>query len=204
MCYIKRMKKLGFNIVLLGMIASGKDTQANILKKKYPLKFVETGVYTRKLLKEKSKDGEIARQTAGKGKPLHTKLLQKFLIKEIKNKPKNKNLLFLGGRLKPEAQLLKKLLKKQKEELIAFYIKIPDQEVYKRSLIRKKSKIAELYKIFDEKEIIKKRIKWHKEQVGKTINYYKKLGLMHIIDGNQPIIKVTKDILKEIEKYKNF
>jgi len=27
------MKKLGFSIVLLGMIASGKETQANIFKK---------------------------------------------------------------------------------------------------------------------------------------------------------------------------
>jgi adenylate kinase len=196
------MKTLGFNIVLLGMIASGKDTQANILKEKFSLKLVETGAYTRKLLKEKNKEGEIARQTAGKGKPLLTKLMQKFLIKKIENKPKNKNLLFLGGRLKPEAQLLKKLLEARKEKLIAFYIKIPDKVVYKRSLARKKSKVAELYKIFDEKEIIKKRIKWHKEQVGKTIKYYQKLGLMHIINGNQPIPKVTKDILEEIEKLK--
>ena len=34
-CYIRFMQKLGFNIVLLGMITSGKDTQAKILEKKY-------------------------------------------------------------------------------------------------------------------------------------------------------------------------
>ena len=104
------MKKLGFDIVLLGMIASGKETQANILKNKYALKFVETGVFSRKLLKAKSKDGEWARKTVGKGKPLPTILMQRFLVKEINNKPKNKSLLFLGGRLKPEAQLMKKLM----------------------------------------------------------------------------------------------
>src|SRR3989339_1977510 len=114
------MKKLGFNIVLLGMIASGKDTQANALKKKYALKFVETGVYSRKLLKEKSKNGDWARRTVGKGYPLSTVLMQKFLIREINNKPKNKNLLFLGGRLKPEAQLIKKLLSARKEDFLAF------------------------------------------------------------------------------------
>ena len=126
-------KKLGFNIVMLGMIASGKETQANILKKKYALKFVETGVYSRNLLKEKSKNGDWARLTVGKGKPLPTILLQKFLIEEINNKPKNKNLLFLGGRLKPEAQLLKKIITSKGEKLLAFYIKLPDKEVYKRS-----------------------------------------------------------------------
>ncbi|MBP9803220.1 MAG: nucleoside monophosphate kinase [Candidatus Pacebacteria bacterium] len=198
------MKKLGFNIVLLGMIASGKETQANILKKKYALKFVETGVYARKLLKEKSPDGDIARKTAGKGKPLSTKLLQKFLINEINKKPKNKNLLFLGGRLKPEAQLLKKIMDQKGEKILAFYISLPDKEVYKRSLKRNESNVKEIYKIFDNKKMIATRIAWHKDQVGKTVEYYKKLKLMHVINGNQSINKVTEDIVENIEhKLKN-
>lgn len=188
------MKKLGFNIVLLGMVASGKDTQANILKKKYPLKLVETGEHTRRLLKEKSEDGDLARRTAGKGKPLHTALLQKFLLKEINNKPTNKDLLFLGGRLKPEAQLLKKMIDSRGEKLLTFYISLPDKEVLKRSTSRNRDKQDEIY--------IKKRINWHKDQVGKTVKYYQKLGLMRVINGNQPIPKVTKDILKEITKFK--
>ena len=49
-----KKERLGFNLTLMGMIASGKETQTEILKKKYALYPVETGVYTRKLLKEKS------------------------------------------------------------------------------------------------------------------------------------------------------
>ncbi|MFA5937278.1 MAG: nucleoside monophosphate kinase [Candidatus Paceibacterota bacterium] len=196
------MKKLGFNIVLLGMITSGKETQANILKKKYKLEFVESGVYTRNLLKEKSKNGAWARRTAGKGKPLPTILLQKFLVKKINNKSKNKDLLFLGTpRLKPEAQLLKKILSKQKEDFVAFYITLPDKEIYKRSLKRKMGNMKTIYKIFDTKKIIEKRIKWHKDQVGKTVKYFQTLGKLKFINGNQPIKNVTKDIIKEIEEY---
>ena len=196
------MKKLGFNIVLLGMIASGKETQANILKKKYALKFVETGVYSRNLLKEKSKNGDLARRTTGKGLPLPVVLIKKFLIKEINNKPKNKNLLFLGGRLKPEAQLLKKMLDSRKEDFLAFYINLPDKEVYKRSLKRSKGKMKAVYKVLDTKEIIAKRINYHKKQVSKTVKYYKSFNKIKIINGNQLIPKVTKDILKAIEEYK--
>jgi adenylate kinase family enzyme len=198
------MKKLGFNIVLLGMITSGKETQANILKKKYALKFVETGVYSRKLLKEKSKDGDWARRTTGKGAPLPTVLMQRFLVKEINNKPKNKNLLFLGGRLKPEAQLMKKLMTERKQDFLAFYITLPDKEVYRRSLKRKEGNMKEIYKILDDKKIIATRIKWHKDQVGKTVKYYQTLGKMNIINGNQPVAKVTKDILQKIEEYKKW
>ena len=197
------MKRLGFNIVLLGMIASGKETQANILKKKYALKFVETGVYSRKLSKEKGKNGDWARRTTSKGLPLPTVLLQKFLIKEIKNKPKNKDLLFLGGRLKPEAQLLRKIMNARKEKLLVFYITLPDKEVYKRSLGRKNSNAKEIYKMLDTKKLIAKRIKWHKNQVGKTVKYYENLKMLKKINGNQPIPKVTKDILKAIEAYRN-
>ncbi len=185
------------------MIASGKDTQANKLKRKYALKFIETGTYSRRLLKEKSKDGDLARQTTGKGLPLHTKLIQRFLIEEIKNKPKNKDLLFLGGRLKPEAQLIKKIMRANNEKFLVFYLSIPDKEVYKRSLDRQKSNIKQLYKILDTKNLIAKRIKWHKEQVGKTVNYYQKLGLVRIINANQPIEKVSNLIEKEIEKFKS-
>jgi adenylate kinase family enzyme len=197
------MKKLGFNVVLLGMIASGKETQANILKKKYALKFVETGVYSRNLLKEKSKNGDWARRTAGKGHPLPTILMQKFLVKEINNKPKNKDLLFLGGpRLKPEAQLVKKILNKANQDFLALYVTLPDKEVYRRSLLRKEGNMKAIYKVFDTKKIIGVRIAWHKDQVGKTVKYFKGLNKLKVINGNQPIPKVTKDILKEIEKYK--
>ena len=197
------MKKLGFNIVLLGMIASGKETQANILRKKYALKFVESGVYTRKLLKEKSEAGDTARRTAGLGKPLNTFLFRKFLIKEINNKPKNKDLLFLGTpRLKPEAQLVKKILSSKKQNFLALYIVLPDKEVYKRSLLRRKGNMKKIYKVLDTQKIIATRIKWHKNQVGKTVKYFQKLKLLKKINGDQPIPKVTKDILKAIERYK--
>jgi adenylate kinase family enzyme len=197
------MKKLGFNLVLLGDNASGKETQANILKRKYDLKFVETGVYSRKLLKEKSANGDWARRTTGKGLPLPTVLLQKFLISEINNRPKNKDLLFLGGpRLKPEAQLLKKILNSRKEDFFALYLSIPEKEIYKRSFKRRESNVKEIYKVLDTNKIIKARIKYYKNQVSKTVKYFKSLNKLKIINGKQSIPKVTKDILKVIENYK--
>lgn len=199
------MKRLGFNIVLLGMIASGKETQANILKKRYALKFIESGVYWRKLLKEKSATGDWVRRTAGKGLPAPMVLMKKFLIKEIAQKPKNKDLLFLGNpRLKPEAQLLKKILDARKEDFLAFYITLPEKEVYKRSLLRSKGGMKKIYKVLDTQQIIKARISYHQKQVwGKTAKFFKSLGKLKVINGNQPVPKVAKDILKAILEYKN-
>ena len=200
---MKILSRLGFNIVLLGMIASGKETQANILKKKYALKFVESGVYFRKLLKAKGKIGDLARRTSGAGNAGAMKLMKDFMVREISKKPRNKDLLFLGcPRLKPEAQLLKKILAEREEDFFALYITLPDKEIYKRSLKRKVGNMKEIYKVLDTQKIIKVRIKYHKTQVSKTVKYFKSLNKLKIIKGNQPVPKVTKDILKAIEEYK--
>jgi adenylate kinase family enzyme len=164
---------------------------------------VESGVYFRKLLKAKGKVGDLARRTAGKGEAGAMILMKDFLVKEIGNKPKNKDLLFLGNpRLKPEAQLLKKILEARGEDFFAFYITLPDKEVYKRSFARREGEMKSIYKVLDTDKIIKARINYHKKQVlGKTVKYFKGLKKLKIINGNQPISKVTQDILKEIEMY---
>lgn len=194
-----KKERLGFHIVLLGQIASGKDTQAKILMDKYELKPVESGVFSRKLLKAKGPDGDWARRTIGKGTAAPMPLIKKFLISEIEKKPKNKDLLFQGNpRLKPEAQLLKKLLAAKKQDFMALYVTLPDKEVYKRSLSRKTSNVKELYKTFDEKKLIAKRIAWHKDQVSKSVAYFASLGKLKKINGMQSVVKVTKDIEKAI------
>lgn len=199
-----KKQRLGFNLQIMGMIASGKDTQANLLRNKYDLKKIETGLYARKLLTEKSKNGDWARKETGKGKPLPVVLMKNFLKTEIKNKPKNRDLIFVGGpRLKPEAQMVKKLLTENKQNLFVVYLTLPDKKVYERSLKRKTSnKIKDVYKVLDDKKIIARRIKWHKDQVGKTVKYFESLGVLKKVNGNQSIEKVHQDIEKALLYFK--
>ncbi|MCX6757844.1 MAG: nucleoside monophosphate kinase [Candidatus Nomurabacteria bacterium] len=204
------MKKLNFNIVLLGMIASGKDTQAKFLMKKYALKPVESGKHWREIMKEKSADGDWIRRTMGKGHPAPVALMKKFLVQEIAKKPKNKDLLFVGNpRLKPEAQLLKKLFEEKKQNFFALYVTLPEKEVYKRSLNRtiattslKIKQTKDKRNLDDKEDVIARRIAWHTNQVGKTVKYFQSLKKLKIINGKQTVPNVTKDILKAIEGYK--
>ena len=198
-----KKERLGFNLILMGMIASGKETQTKLLREKYALEPVETGVYSRNLLKEKSKNGDWARRTTGKGEPLPVVLMKKFIEGEIEKKPKNKDLIFIGGpRLKPEAQLTKKILDKKKQNLFVLFITLTDKEVYKRSNLRKTDNIKAVYKVLDEQDIIKRRIRYHKVQVSKTVKYFQKLKKLKIINGNQSIEKVNQDIEKALTYFK--
>ncbi|MFA6393013.1 MAG: nucleoside monophosphate kinase [Candidatus Paceibacterota bacterium] len=190
-----KKERLGFHLVLLGQIASGKDTQAGLLEKKYNFSLVESGKYWRKLEKEDSPDGAWLRRTTRLGKPAPVALMKRFLLENINNRPKDKDLLFVGNpRLKPEAQLLKKILNEKKEKFFALYITLPDKVVYSRSLR------SDRYD--DNKKNIERRIKWHKAQVSKSVNYFDSLGKLKKINGNQSIEKVHEDIEKAILYFK--
>ncbi len=198
-----KKERLGFNLVLLGMITSGKNTQADILGKKYDLQFVESGKHWRKKLKEDSPDGELLRRTTGKGWATPVKLMKVFLKDSLDKKKKNKDLLFVGNpRLKPEAQLLNKLFKERKEDYYAMYITLPEKEVYKRTLGRKSGNAKAIYKNLDKEHLIPNRIKWHKEQVSKAVAYFKSIDKMKMINGKQSIPKVNQDIEKAINEFK--
>lgn len=191
-------KRLGFDLILLGDPASGKDTQALGLMRKYALKPVESGKHWRALAKKKNADGELLRKTMSRGFPTPVKLMKEFIVDNLKNTPKNKNLLFIGNpRLKPEAQLLNKLLKEKKREYFGIYIHLPKSEIMKRAGLRSKAE----GRSDDSEEFVRNRIRYYETQVSKTIKYFKSIDKIIYINGKQSIKQVAADIQKALNGY---
>lgn len=189
------MKKLGFDLILLGDPASGKDTQSDILMKKYVLKAVETGKQWRIMVKKNDHYGRWLKRTFALGHPAPVEIVKWFIKKKVTETPQSKNLIFVGNpRLKPEAQFLNKLLNQKKRIFFALYIKLPQKEIYRRVLARKKQEA-------DTKQKTALRIAWHKNQVSKTVKYFQSLGKLKFIDGNKSIEAVARDIQKAINDY---
>jgi adenylate kinase family enzyme len=189
------MRKLGFDIILLGAPASGKDTQALLLRRKFDLKPIESGKYWRRLATQKNKIGELLRKTSQRGDPTPVRLMKKFLLDNVSKVKPHTDLIFVGNpRLKPEAQLLVKLLTSKGRDFKAFYLSLPKSEVYTRSYSRKEARADTHY--------ISNRLRYHKLQVSKTIKYFKKIKKMEIIDGNRPVSAVAKSLEKFLNDYK--
>jgi adenylate kinase len=189
------MRRLGFDLIILGSPVSGKDTQANLLMNHYELKPIRSGVFLRNLFKN-PKYKKILDKTYGKGLPAPSSIIDKFIKDSVDAAPKSKNLLFVGTpRLKNEAVLLKKQLDKKKRDFFAIYIKLSDKEITKRSFHRgRESHDKDI-------EYIKNRIAYHKKEVKKTVDYFKKMKKLKYIDGGQPVLKVTRDIQLAINDY---
>jgi adenylate kinase family enzyme len=180
------MKKLGFDLIILGDSTSGKDTQALILAKKYKVSLAGSGEYLRKFRPKQYIQGEAA----------STKIILTFLKNSVKKIKPDQNLVFVGAaRLKPEAEYLVKILKEQKRDFFAIYLRLPKEEIIKRSFLRsERPEDSDL-------ALINKRLKYYKELVSKTVTYYKGLKKLHFINSNQSISKVARDIQKTINDY---
>jgi len=188
------MKRLGFDLILLGDPTAGKDTQALLLMEKHPFKPVETGKQWRIMVKKNDFNGKWLKRTFGLGHPAPVAIVKWFLNKKVKDASKSEDLIFIGNpRLKPEAQFLVKLLKQKQRDFLVLYLKLPEKEIYARAA---KRIVQE-----DTVERTKRRIDWTKHQVGKTVDYFKKLNKIEFVNGSQTIKQVAKDIEKAISAH---
>ncbi|MGE5392268.1 MAG: nucleoside monophosphate kinase [Candidatus Saccharibacteria bacterium] len=190
------MKQLGFDLILLGAPAAGKNTQADLLMKCYVLNPVETGKYLRALMEKNDAVARKLRETTGVGNPAPVKIIKDYISERVAHARPAENLLFIGNpRLKPEAQYLKKLLHARRRDFLAFYITLPEKEILRRVRSRNENRID------DDLRFAKNRIRYHNTQVKKTIGYFTKLHKIRLIRGNQPIRKVYADINRAINDY---
>jgi adenylate kinase family enzyme len=122
--------------------------------------------------------------------------MKNFLLTQVGKAPKNKNIIFIGNpRLKPEAQLLNKLLGNLKRDYLTIYLHLSKSQIIQRSRNRVRMHTEH------NAQYITNRIKWHKDQVGKTVSYFGKIGKLHKINGNQSITDIRKSIEKIIHDY---
>lgn len=213
-------QKNQFNLILLGPAGSGKGTQAELLIKKFGFQFVEAGELVREGAKKKTKFGSYLRKIHKAGKHLPDKIIGHLIYEKLKKLKKNRGVLIDGyPRTIGQAKDLEKFLKElfPKFPRIAIYIKVSLKEAMRRLLNRavcpKCKKIfltrevktcprcgakIEIRDYDQDKKAIKKRLKWFREKVIPAIKFYRKQKILIEINGEQPIKKVFKDIIKNL------
>ena len=188
------MKSLGFDLVLLGAPASGKDTQALMLKKKFSFRSVESGKHWRKMQRGKGVVAARIKKTSGKGLWTPTDLMRSFLKKEMSKPNYGKDILFIGNpRMPSEARLLNQLMHKIRHDYLVLYITLPVREIIKRSVKRNRD--------IQDVKYVQSRIRYHKEYVAKTVGYFKKQGKLININGNQSRGRVYSDLTRALNDY---
>ncbi len=207
-------------IVLLGPPGVGKGTQAEILAKQTGLAHISSGDLFRENIKNKTELGRLAESYMHKGELVPDDVTI-AMVKDRIFRSDCKLGAILDGfpRTPAQADAIRTMLNEIGEDInIVPYIVAPDQVLIERLSGRwtcrasghiyhivnnppKQKGIcdidgSELYQRDDDKaETVKKRLDVYLKQTSPLIAYYRERGKLVEIQGDQPIEKVTEDLL---------
>lgn len=201
-------------LILLGPPGTGKGTQAERVSVKFKIPHISTGEMFRQAAIEGTKLGIEARDKYwGKGS-LVPDGITIGLVKERLKKQGCKNGFLLDGfpRTIPQAEALEKIAKidvvidiESSKEIIIKRLTSRRQcsnckKVYGIDVPPKKEGVCDLCggKLFqrddDKESVINERLVVYNQQTKPLIDFYKKKGILRIVDGDQHIDKVLTDI----------
>ena len=207
-------------IVMLGAPGAGKGTQADKIAEKYNIPHISTGDIFRSNIKAGTELGKKAKSFIDQGLLVPDEVTIGMLLDRI-HEADCENGYILDGfpRTIPQAESLTAALEENGEAIdFALDVEVPDANIVNRMAGRraclkcgatyhtefaapKKEGIcdkcgSELVLLDDDKpETVQKRLEVYHEQTHPLIDYYKKKGVLHAIDGTLSMETVFKNIV---------
>ncbi len=206
------------NIIIFGPPGAGKGTQSKFIVNKYNLFQLSTGEFLRKEIKNKSELGLKIASTINAGSLVSDDIVSK-LIENIVSKPEYKDRIIFDGypRNIAQAENLDLLLKKNNQKInIVFKLSVNLETIKKRISGRSTcSMCGKIYNDFynpapkdsnccstkflqkrgdDTLEVATKRFETYEKKTAPILNFYKKLNLLKVVNGESPIDQIYQEI----------
>lgn len=186
------------NIIMMGPPGAGKGTQSKILFDKYGLVTFSTGDELRAHVKNGTEIGLKAKAMMDEGKLVSDDIIV-ALIEHRLDQPDAKNGIILDGAVRtiPQADAVIEMLKKRGSQIdVALDLVVDEKIILDRIINRAKEAAArgETVRKDDQPDVVEKRIREYKAFSETLSPYFEKMGLLHKIDGMQPIESVTVQI----------
>ena len=207
-------------IVMLGAPGAGKGTQADKIAEKYNIPHISTGDIFRSNIKAGTELGKKAKSIIDQGLLVPDEVTIGMLLDRI-HEVDCENGYILDGfpRTIPQAESLTAALEENGEAIdFALDVEVPDANIVNRMAGRraclkcgatyhtefaapKKEGICDkcgselVLRDDDKPETVQKRLEVYHEQTHPLIDYYKKKGVLHAIDGTLSMETVFKNIV---------
>ncbi len=208
-------------IIMLGAPGAGKGTQAIKIAEKYGIPHISTGDIFRANIKNGTELGKKAKEYMDKGSLVPDELTCDLVVDRI-HQDDCANGFVLDGfpRTIPQAEALDKALTKDNEKMdFAIDIEVPDESIVKRMGGRRACvNCGATYHVVsappkvegvcdhcggkltirddDKPETVQHRLSVYHEQTQPLIDFYKKAGILHSVDGTKQLDEVFADVAK--------
>ena len=180
------------NLVIFGPPGAGKGTQSKFIVEKFNMFQLSTGEFLRKEISDNTKLGKKISSVINSGE-LVSDIIVSDLIEKIIADSKYQNRIVFDGypRNLNQAKTLKELLNIHQQKIdLVLQLSVSLDTIKKRILERQTlEKRAD-----DSEEIAIKRYKTYEKSTEPVIEFYKKLNLLKVIDGERSIDQINKEI----------
>ncbi len=180
------------NLIIFGPPGAGKGTQADFIVNKFNLYKLSTGEVLRNEIKNKTELGQKISSIINSGSFVSNDIVKELVELFISNNKYKDRLIFDGyPRNLIQAKTLNELLNKYDQKIdLVLKLSVSLETVKKRILERQTlEKRAD-----DREEIAIKRYKTYEKSTEPVIEFYKKLNLLKVIDGERTIDQINKEI----------
>jgi adenylate kinase len=183
-------------LILLGPPGAGKGTQSQRITERFSIPQLSTGDMLRAAVAQGTPIGRKAKPLMDAGKLVPDKIVVGVVEERIEQPDCAKGFILDGfPRTLDQAKALDRMLRKKRTALNAVIeIRVDEAELFRRIETRIRQMGEAGRRSDDDPETLKRRIKVYYEQTTPLIPYYRKAGLLKVVDGMGSIDEVWKEI----------
>ena len=180
------------NLIIFGPPGAGKGTQSKFIVKKFQMFQLSTGEFLRNEISNNTTIGKKISSIINTGSLVSDDIVSNLIEKVISNSKYHNNIIFDGyPRSLNQAKNLDNLLKKHNQK-ISLVLKL---SVSLKTIKKRISERRNLEKRADDnEEIAVKRYQTYEKSTEPVIEFYKKLNLLKVVDGERSIDQINKEI----------
>ena len=180
------------NLVIFGPPGAGKGTQSKFIVEKYNMFQLSTGEFLRKEMYKNTAIGKKISSVINSGALVSDQIVSDLIEKIISDSKYENRIIFDGyPRNLNQAENLDNLLNKYKQKIdivlkLSVSLETIKERISERHTIEKR--------LDDNAEIAIKRFQTYEKSTEPVIEYYKKLNLLKVVDGERPVDQISNEI----------